>query len=108
GVGAAVVATSSALQGDQTVLADENGQYFLTSLPPGEYTLTVYYNERTFTRGNVVVQVGKEAVVNIAVELTTGKSRGETIEIQGTPPVIDQGSTKTGSTLTSDYTNNIP
>jgi len=109
-VGATVVATSPALQGEQVVLADESGLYFLTSLPPGSYTLTVYYNDGTFTRSNVIVQVGKEAVVNITVDSssTTGKPKGETIEIQGSAPVIDQGSTKTGVSLTSDYTNNIP
>jgi outer membrane receptor protein involved in Fe transport len=109
-VGATVVATSPALQGEQVVLADESGLYFLTSLPPGSYTLTVYYNDGTFTRGNVLVQVGKEAVVNITVDSssTNGKPKGETIEISGAAPIIDQGSTKTGQTITSDFTNNIP
>ncbi|HET7501083.1 MAG TPA: TonB-dependent receptor [Kofleriaceae bacterium] len=109
-VGATVVATSAALQGEQVVLADESGLYFITSLPPGSYTLTVYYQDGTFTRGNVVVQVGKEAVVNITVDsaATTGKPKGETIEIQGSAPVIDQGSTKTGVSITSDYTKNVP
>lgn len=109
-VGATVVATSPALQGEQVVLADETGLYFLTALPPGGYTLTVYYQDGTFTRGNVIVQVGKEAVVNITVDsgAATGKPKGETIEIQGTAPVIDQGSTKTGVSITNDYTSNIP
>src|SRR3954467_6116884 len=43
-VGATVVATSPALQGEQVVITDESGQYFINSLPPGQYTLTVYYN----------------------------------------------------------------
>src|SRR5262249_21003325 len=63
-IGATVVATSPALQGEQVVITDESGQYFITSLPPGVYTLTVYYNDGTFSRGNVIIQVGKEAVVN--------------------------------------------
>jgi outer membrane receptor protein involved in Fe transport len=109
-VGATIVATSPALQGEQVVLADESGLYFLTSLPPGSYTLTVYYNDGTFTRGNVTVAVGKEAVVNISVDsaASTGKPKGETIEIQGSAPVIDQGSTKTGVSITADFTNNVP
>src|SRR6476619_6576921 len=59
-VGATVVATSPALQGEQVVITDEGGQYFITSLPPGVYTLTVYYNDATFSRGNVLIQIGKE------------------------------------------------
>ncbi len=109
-VGATVVATSPALQGEQVVITDETGQYFLTALPPGVYTLTVYYNDQTFSRGNVLIQVGKEAVVNVSVDskAAAGKPKGEVIEIKGNAPIVDQGSTKTGMTLTDDYTNNIP
>jgi outer membrane receptor protein involved in Fe transport len=109
-VGATVVATSPALQGEQVVITDENGQYFITSLPSGVYTLTVYYNDNTFSRGNVLIQLGKEAVVNVTVDTgaATGKPKGEVINIQGTAPLVDQGSTKTGITVTDDYTRNIP
>ncbi len=108
--GATVVATSPALQGEQVVITDEGGLYFITSLPPGTYTLTVYYNDGTFSRGNVLIQVGKEAVVNVTIDsgAGAGKPKGEVIQIRGTAPVIDQGSTKTGVTLTDDYTRNVP
>src|SRR5215212_4654819 len=33
---------------------------------------------------------------------------GETIKIEGNAPIIDQGSTKTGITITDDYVRNIP
>ena len=109
-IGATIVATSPALQGEQVVITDENGQYFITSLPAGMYTLTVYYNDTTYARGNVLVQVGKEAVINISVNSadTAGKPKGEVISIAGTAPIVDQGSTKTGITLTDDYTRNVP
>ena len=109
-VGATVVATSPALQGEQVVITDDSGQYFITALPPGVYTLTVYYNDVTYSRGNVLVQVGKEVVVNISVNTseTAGKPKGEVINIQGSAPIIDQGSTKTGVTITDDYTRNVP
>jgi outer membrane receptor protein involved in Fe transport len=106
GVGATVVATSPALQGEQVVIADETGGYYITNLPPGVYTLTVYYNNTTFSRNNVLIQVGKEVVVNIAVD--TSASKGETIAITGSVPIVDQGSTKVGTTITSDFTNNVP
>ena len=106
GVGATVVATSPALQGEQVVIADETGGYYITNLPPGVYTLTVYFNDTTFSRSNVLIQVGKEVVVNLSVD--TSASKGETIAISGTAPIVDQGSTKVGATITSEYTNNIP
>src|SRR5215510_4826732 len=86
-VGATVVATSPALQGEQVVITDETGQYFITSLPPGVYTLTVYYNDATFSRNNVLVSVGKELFVTVAVD--TSVTKGETIAIQGSAPIVD-------------------
>jgi outer membrane receptor protein involved in Fe transport len=110
-IGATVVATSPALVGEQVVITDETGQYFINSLPPGTYTLTIYYNNQPFSRPNVLIQLGKEAVVNVTVDSSTpvGKAGpGEVIEIKGSVPIIDQGSTKTGFTITDDYTRNIP
>ncbi|MGE3456824.1 MAG: TonB-dependent receptor, partial [Kofleriaceae bacterium] len=109
-VGATVVATSPALQGEQVVITEDGGQYFISSLPPGLYVLTVYYNDATFSRGNVLIQVGKEAVVNVTVDTgaAQGRPKGETIVIQGSAPIIDQGSTKTGTSYGDDYTRNIP
>jgi hypothetical protein len=110
-IGATVVATSPALVGEQVVITDETGQYFINSLPPGLYTLTIYYNNQPFSRPNVLVQLGKEAVVNVTVDsaVAAGKAGpGEVIELSGSVPIIDQGSTKTGFTVTDDYTRNIP
>ncbi len=109
-VGATVVATSPSLQGEQVVITEDGGQYFITSLPPGVYTLTVYYNDATFSRGNVVISVGKEAVVNVTVDsgASAGKPKGEVITIIGTAPIVDQGSTKTGLSIGEDYTRNLP
>ncbi len=111
--GATVVATSPALVGEQVVLTDDNGLYYITSLPPGVYTLTVYYENKTFSRSNVLIQIGKEAVVNVTVDPTAGAATGspgsgEIIVIQGTVPIVDQGSTKIGVTLNDDYVRNIP
>ncbi len=109
-IGATVVATSPALQGEQVAITEADGQYFITSLPPGIYVLTVYYSDATFSRSNVFIQVGKEAVVNVTVDTSASadKPKGEVITISGTAPVVDQGSTKTGVSITDDYTRNIP
>jgi hypothetical protein len=109
--GATVVATSAAMVGEQVVITDETGAYFLTALPPGTYTLTIYYNNQPFSRPNVLVQLGKEAVVNVTVTSDVPKGRegpGEVITLEGRAPIVDQGSTKTGFTVTDDYTRNVP
>ncbi len=110
-IGATVVATSPAMVGEQVVITDETGQYFINSLQPGLYTLTIYYNNQPFSRPNVLIQLGKEAVVNVTVDsaVAAGKAGpGEVIQLEGRVPIVDQGSTKTGFTVTDDYTRNIP
>jgi hypothetical protein len=106
-IGATVVATSNVLQGQQVVITDENGLYFIDSLPPGTYSISVFYGDDEkpkISRGNVLIQVGKQSVVNIPID-TSG---GETIVVEGRAPIVDQGSTKTGVTINDEYTTNVP
>jgi outer membrane receptor protein involved in Fe transport len=105
-IGATVVASGPALQGTQATITDETGQYNIANLPPGTYQIVIYYADAQFSRTNVLVQLGKVAKVNI--NINTKAQAGETIVIEGRAPLIDQDSTKTGSTLTRDYTDNVP
>jgi hypothetical protein len=106
-IGATVVISGPALQGQQAEITDENGVYVINNLPPGTYVLTVFYNEAQFDRPNVLIQVGKQVVVNVSIN-TAEAVGGETIVVEGRAPIVDQGSTKTGPTITSEYTENIP
>ncbi len=105
-IGATVVASGPTLQGTQATITDETGQYSVANLPPGTYQIVVYYADAQFSRTNVLIQLGKVAKVNI--NINTQAQAGETIVIEGRAPLIDQQSTKTGSTITRDYTENIP
>ncbi|HVV87516.1 MAG TPA: carboxypeptidase regulatory-like domain-containing protein [Kofleriaceae bacterium] len=106
-IGATVVATSPALQGQQAEITDETGNYEIDNLPPGTYLLTVYYDDITFSRPDVAIAVGKQAFVVVAID-TTSTHPGETITLEGRAPLVDQGSTKTGATITDEYTRNVP
>src|SRR6266545_3227990 len=105
-VGATIVATGAALQGTQATITEEGGQYTIANLPPGTYQLVIYYADAQFSRPNVLIQLGKVAKVNVSINSKAGA--GETIVIQGRAPLIDQQSTKTGTTITQDYTQNVP
>jgi outer membrane receptor protein involved in Fe transport len=105
-IGATVVASGPALQGTQATITDETGQYNVSNLPPGTYQIVIYYADAQFSRTNVLIQLGKVAKVNI--NINTQAQAGETIVIEGRAPLIDQQSTKTGNTITRDYTENIP
>jgi hypothetical protein len=41
-----VVATGNALVGEQVVITDEAGSYNIGALPPGDYRLTIYFENR--------------------------------------------------------------
>jgi outer membrane receptor protein involved in Fe transport len=105
-VAATVVVTSVSLQQPQTQITDSSGVYYLSNLPPGTYLVTVHYAGAQFSRKNVLVSIGKVAKVNLAIN--SEAAEGEVIEIEGTRPIIDQQSTKTGVTITRDYTENVP
>ena len=104
--GATVVISGPSLQGTQAEITDASGNYQLSALPPGNYLITVYYANAQFERPNVLIRLGKTGQVNVKINLQAGE--GETITIEGRAPLIDQGSTKTGRTITPDYTQNIP
>lgn len=105
-IGATVVVQGPALQGQQAEISDENGSFQISSLPPGVYTLTIFYNDAQFSRPNVIIEVGKQAFVSVRIDTTVTTT--EVIELEGRAPIVDQGSTKTGTTITDEYTTRIP
>jgi hypothetical protein len=103
-IGATVVATSPALQGTQAAISDDRGEYRLPGLPPGDYVLTGYYGDAQVARPSVRIQLGLVVTVNLDLPSTGG----EVVTIEGRPPVVDQGSTKTGLVVNELDTRNLP
>jgi len=102
--GVTVVATSPALNGTQTAITDENGSYRIDGLPPGTYQIVFYYSDITENQNNVKIAAGKDSLVDKKIK--PGASGGEIIEVTGSAPIIDQGSTMTGVTITNEYNSN--
>ncbi len=105
-IGATVVVQGPALVGQQAEITDESGAFQITNLPPGIYTLTIFHGDAQFSRPNVLIEVGKQAFVSVPID--TSVTTSEVIELEGRAPVVDQGSTKVGSTITDEYTTRIP
>ncbi len=105
-IGATIVATGPALAGQLAEITDESGAYRLGNLPPGNYQITVYYNDSQFSRPNVHVAIGKQTTVSIPI--ATDSHTAETIELEARAPIIDQSSYSTGVTIDRDYVRNIP
>jgi hypothetical protein len=104
--GAIVNISGPALQGTAGDITGGDGSYEIGNLPPGLYTITVSEAEAQISRSNVLVQLGKVARVNVRFQ--PAATRGEVIEIRGRAPLIDQGSTKTGVTLSESDVGSLP
>jgi outer membrane receptor protein involved in Fe transport len=106
-VAAAIVTISGpTLQGTAGDITGADGSYEIGSLPPGLYTLTISQAGAQISRSNVLVQLGKVSRVNIRFQ--PAAIQGEVIEIRGRAPMIDQGSTKIGVTLSESDGANLP
>jgi hypothetical protein len=104
--GAAVIATSAALQGERITRADQAGSYYLGNLAPGTYRISARYRSAVWSVEGVVVALGKVTRVNLTVD--SAAAVGEVIEISAAAPFVDQGSTKTGATITEEFTRHVP
>ena len=103
--GVTIVATGPSNPGTATAITDERGTYDL-DVPPGTYTITMFYADSTTERPNVVVAAGKPTT--LVAKLDSQRSHGEVIAIQGRVPTIDPTSTHQGVTIDKNYLKNIP
>lgn len=53
--GVTVILTGPAMQGSQTAITDEHGNYMIGAVPAGNYTATFYYADITVEQNNVTV-----------------------------------------------------
>ena len=104
--GVTVIATSASLPQAQTAITDENGQYKISDLPPGDYLVTFYFADITLERAGINVGVNK--VTPVFQKLNQAQAGGEVVKITDTAPTIDPTSTTQGITIDKNYIKNIP
>ncbi len=104
--GVTVIVTGPALQGAQTAITDDNGQFAISNLPQGTYLTTYYYADLTVERSGIVVY--KNKTTRAYQKLNPAQAGGEVIKIVGKAPTIDVTSTTQGITIDKNYTKNIP
>lgn len=105
--GVTVEASSPALiEKTRTAVADGSGQYQITSLPPGTYTVT--FSVQGFT---TVVREGVElsggGVTTINAELRVG-AVAESITVTGETPVVDLQSARQQTVLSGEVVRALP
>jgi len=100
-----VTASSPSLQGGLKAVTDAQGRYRLSSLPPGDYTLTFEKQGfKPYTRSAIQLRLNRTVVVN--VELLR-ESPAEVVEIVSAPTTIDMGSTVMGVNVDQEFIKRI-
>src|SRR5262249_26382973 len=103
---AGVTVVAQGPQGEQAELTDTDGTYTITGLKPGAYVLRFYFGNAKAERQGVTVFADKKIQVNVPMQ--TKAVVTETYTITEKTPTVDVGSTKIGTTVTKDFTNNVP
>jgi carboxypeptidase family protein len=107
--GNAVPGATATLIGDQaprTTVSDANGNFRFLRVPPGRYKINVTMpGFATVDRSDVVVSLGKNTDVDIALKLS---AVAETVTVSGTTPLLDTRKVQTGATFEKQELNDIP
>jgi Carboxypeptidase regulatory-like domain/TonB-dependent Receptor Plug Domain len=98
--------TVSGPQGAKTAVTDSDGRFSIAFLTPGTYSvkgeLTGF---KAVNQDNVIVTLGQ--VVTLDFKMEIGQV-SETIQVQGSSPLIDVTSSTIGSVLNTDALRNLP
>jgi hypothetical protein len=101
-----VTATSPSASEEFTVVTDSQGSYRIPRPPAGVYTLRFEKEGfKPYARSDILLRVQRTIRVN--AELLP-EAFTEQIEMTGTPPTIDVGSSTTGMNVDEDFIRHIP
>jgi hypothetical protein len=105
--GVTVEASSSALiDKTRTAVTDGTGQYRITDLPPGSYTVTFTLTGFTTIKREGLTVSGS-GVIPVNADLRVGALQ-ETITVSGESPLVDTQSTRREVVLNSETLNTLP
>jgi outer membrane receptor protein involved in Fe transport len=103
---ATVEVTSPALIGVRRVQTDEGGNFRISALPVGEYTITVSATGfRTARLPGIDLTAGR--LPSIDVKLEVG-AVAETVEVSSSAPVVDLTQSKVATTVEREALDNLP
>lgn len=104
--GATVTVTDPQRGITRTVNTDDSGEYVVSNLTPGIYTVRAAANGfKTVERPNIQVEVATDLTVDLA--LPTGDVK-ETVIVNEEVPLIDTTSSTLGGTLSNKEINDLP
>jgi hypothetical protein len=90
----------------RTAVSDDTGQYRLTDLPPGSYTLTFSLQGFTTSKRSGVIVSGS-GVIPVNVDLSVG-TQTETVVVSGETPIVDTQSVRREVVLDAETLSTLP
>ncbi len=91
---------------NRTTTSDESGNYLVSALPPGTYTVRAAAKAfKTMSRTGIVLEVATDAQVDLT--LSPGDVK-ETVVVSGDVPLINTTSATLGGTLSNREINDLP
>ncbi len=99
-------ASPSLIEKSRTAVTDNSGQYRITELPPGTYTLTFTLTGFSTVRREGIAVSGS-GVITINADLRVG-AVAETVTVTGETPVVDTQSARRQAVLSNDVINSLP
>ncbi|MGC4000094.1 MAG: TonB-dependent receptor [Anaeromyxobacter sp.] len=106
--GAVIIARSPNLQGEQTAVSDDKGNYRIPQLPPGSYVLAVQIDGyKPAERSDIVLRLDKTIRANIAVIPEAVQMEEQTVRT-GSAPVVNIGNAESGAVVAREFVANVP
>jgi hypothetical protein len=104
--GATVTATNVDTGIAHTTASEKGGDYVLTSLPPGNYTLTVEApGFSKLEQSGIDLQINQQA--RLELTLKVGQA-AETVSVTGHPPLLEAESSSVGTVINQQLVNELP
>ncbi len=103
---APITITNTATGLNRTVETDASGEFSAPSLPPGIYSLTVQTEGfKKTTLSNLVLGVDQKVRAEVTLQLG---AVADTINVEGTAPVVQSDSSELGDTVTERQIKDLP
>lgn len=103
--GVTIGVTSTAIQGERSLVTDETGNFRFQALPPGTYTVKFELpGFKTLIRQGIIVEVGRTVTLNTQLEVA---AMAETVTVSGESPVVDVEQAKISHNFSSTIKDNI-
>jgi len=100
------VSSPAMIEKARTAVTDGDGQYRVTQLPPGTYTVTASLTGFTVVKREGVEVSGSGVIaINLAMRVGTV---AETITVTGETPIVDTQSARRQSVLSNETINTLP